>query len=157
MRKFFLSVLLVLGGVAIFVLGIPYYSIFPTNGNQTYALALTAFFLITSLALKWSRSLSHYWPAAYALFIASAGLPFLSTGVLNLQRDTMEPMQSLAMDKLSQFLHVVPIIVGLTLLARGDLRSIFIGPGRLKQGLTFGLVSFAAFGVLSVVTQWNSA
>ena len=157
MGKLSLSVLLVLGGAAVFVFGNPYYTVFPTNGNQTYYIALTAFFLIISLVLKKSRSLSRYWPAAYSLFIASAGLLFLSTGILNLQRDTMEPLQFLAMDKLSQFLYVVPVIVGLTLLAKDDLKSIFIGRGRLKQGLTFGLVSFASFGAIALVTQPNSS
>ena len=60
MGKFFISVLLVLGGAAVFVLGSPYYTVFPTNGNQTYTIALTAFFLIISVALKRSRSLSRY-------------------------------------------------------------------------------------------------
>jgi membrane protease YdiL (CAAX protease family) len=157
MRRLVLSVLLILGGAAVFVFGNPYYSVFPTNGNQTYTLALNAFFLILSVALKQSRSLSRYWPAAYALLIASAGVLFMNTGVLNLHRDTMEPMQFIAVDKLSQFLHVVPVIVGLTLLARDDLQSVFIGPGRLKRGLTFGLVSFAAFAVIAVVTQPDPA
>jgi membrane protease YdiL (CAAX protease family) len=157
MRKFFFSVLLVLGGATVFVFGSPYYTVFPTNGNQTYTIALTAFFLIISVVLKKSRSLSRYWPAAYSLFIASAGLLFLSTGILNLQRDTMESLQFLAMDKLSQFLYVVPVIVGLTLLAKDEPKSIFIGQGRLKQGLTFGLVSFASFAAIALVMQSNSS
>jgi membrane protease YdiL (CAAX protease family) len=150
MKRIILSVLLILGGAAVFVLGSPYYSVFPTNGNQTYYLALVLFFLILSAALKRNRTLSPYWPAAYALFIASAALLFLSTGILNLQRDTMAPLQFLAMDKLSQFLHVVPVILGLTLLAREDLKSIFIKRGNLRRGLTFGLVSFIVFGVIAL-------
>jgi len=155
LRNLLLSFLLVLGGAAVFVLGSPYYTVFPTNGNQAYTIALTAFLLIVSLALKRSRSLSRYWPAAYSLFAASAGLLFLSTGILNLQRDTMAPMQFLAMDKLSQFLHVVPVLLGLTLLAGDDLKSIFIGRGKLKQGLTFGLVSFVFFAAIDLVMQSN--
>jgi hypothetical protein len=58
MRKFFFSVLLVLGGAAVFVFGSPYYTVFPTNGNQAYSIALTACFLIISVALKKSRSLT---------------------------------------------------------------------------------------------------
>ena len=157
MRRIILSVLLVLGGAAVFVLGSPYYTVFPTNGNQTYYFALVLFFLIVSAALKRSRSLSRYWPAAYSLCIASAALLFLSTGILNLQRDTMAPLQFIAMDKLSQFLHVVPVIVGLTLLAKEDLKSIFITRGKLRQGLAFGLVSFVAFGAIALVMQLNSS
>jgi hypothetical protein len=126
MKKILLSVLLVFGGFAIFVFGNPYYTVFPTNGNQTYFVALTAFFLVTSVILKQNESLSRYWPAAYSLFIASAASLFFSTGILNLHHNGMEPLQYLAVDKLSQFLHIVPVIVGLTLVAKDDLKSIFI-------------------------------
>lgn len=156
MKSIFISLLLVLGGAAIFVFGNPYYSVFPTNGNQTYYIALTLFFLLLSVGLKRSHSLKHCWRPVYALFIASAGLLFLSTGILNLHRSTMAPMQFLAMDKLSQFLHIVPVIIALTLLARGDLNSIFIGTGRLKSGLTFGLVSFVSFAVIAIVMGFQS-
>ena len=156
-QRIILSALLVLGGAAVFVLGSPYYTVFPTNGNQVYYIALVLFFLILSLALKRSPSLSRYQPAAYALCIASAATLFLSTGILNLQRDTMDPLRFIAMDKLSQFLHVVPVIVVLTLLARKDLRSIFITRGKLGQGLVFGLVSFAVFGAIALVMQLYSS
>lgn len=156
MKRIILSVLLILGGAAVFVLGNPYYTVFPTNRNQTYNIALVLFFLIVSIALKRSQSLSRFWPAAYSLFIASAALLFLSTGILNLQRDTMAPLQFLAMDKLSQFLYIVPVIVGLTLLAGEDLGSIFIQRGKLKQGLAFGVVSFAVFGGIALAMQMNS-
>ena len=156
-KWFFLSILLVLGGAAVFVFGSPYYDVFPTNQNQTYYVALNVFFLVLSVALKRSQSLSRFWPAAYSLFIASAALLFLSTGILNLHRSTMPPLQNLAMDKLSQFLHIVPVILGLTLIAKDDLKSIFIAGGRLKQGLVFGLVSFAGFAAIALAMQSNSS
>ncbi len=156
MKRFF-SVLLVIGGAAVFVLGSPYYSVFPTNQNQTYYVVLALFFLILSVALKRSKSLSRFWPSIYSLFIASAALLFLSTGILNLQLSTSNPLQDIAIDKLSQFLHVVPVIVVLTLLAKDDLKSIFIGKGRLRQGLTFGLVSIAVFALIALAMQSNSS
>jgi membrane protease YdiL (CAAX protease family) len=155
MKRIVLSVLFVLGGAAVFVLGSPYYSVFPTNRNQTYYMALTGFFFVLSVILKRNQSLSRYWPAPYALFIASTALLFLSTGILNLHHDAMDPLQLIAVDKLSQFLHVVPVIVGLTLLAKDDLKSIFIKRGRLEQGLTFGLVSFVLFAAVAVLMQSN--
>jgi len=45
----------------------------------------------------------------------------------------------------------------LTLIAKDDLKSIFIGKGRLKQGLAFGLVSFAGFAVIALAMQSNSS
>lgn len=157
MRKIFISILLVLGGLAIFVLGNPYYSVFQTNGNQTYYLSITLFFLIISIILKRNPSLAIYWQAAYALFVASAALLFFSTGILNLHNSSMPPLQNLALDKFSQLLHIVPVIIILTLLAKGDLKSIFIGAGKFKEGLTFGLISFAVFAVIAFLINIQSS
>jgi membrane protease YdiL (CAAX protease family) len=156
-KKIFIAGLFVLCGAVVFVLGSPYYSIFPTNGNKNYYIAITLFFLLVSILLKRNQSLSRYSPAVYSLFSASAALLFLSTGILNLQRSTMPPLQNLALDKFSQFLHVVPVIVLLTLLAKGNLKSIFIGIGKLKQGLAFGLISFVSFAVIALVMGVQSS
>jgi len=150
-KKFCVSALLVLGGFAIFVFGSPYYSMFPTNGNQRYYVLITAPFLTISIILKRNQTLAIYQPAAYALFVASTSLLFLSTGILNLHIGVLPPLMNLALDKFSQFLHVVPVIIGFTLLAGGDLKSIFISRGNLKRGLIFGLVSFAGFTLLAIL------
>ena len=86
-------------------------------------------FLALSLGLKRRPSFAPYCPAAYALFMASAAVAFLNTGILNLQDESMDPVPYIALDKLSQFLHVVPVIVLLTLVAGDDLRSIFLAKG----------------------------
>jgi membrane protease YdiL (CAAX protease family) len=153
MRKLVVSICLLLGGLAVFLLGNPYYSVFPTNGNTTYYVALTLFFLLVSLVLKRSRSLSRYGPPAYSLFIASAALLFLSTGILNIRMSASNAVQDIALDKVSQFLHVVPVILALTLVARDDLKSIFIAKGNLRAGLVFGGISFLAFAVAGFALQ----
>lgn len=156
MRKLFTSILLLLGGVAIFVLGSPYYAVFPTNRNQFYYVVLTIAFLVTSVVLRRSRSLSRYAPAAYSLFVASAALLFLSTGVLNIRLDGADVLQELAVDKLSQFLHVVPVLIALSLVARRDLPSLFIAKGNLRSGLLFGGLSFVGFAIFAYVVQAGS-
>jgi membrane protease YdiL (CAAX protease family) len=156
MNRIILSPILVLGGAAVFVLGNPYYAVFPTNGNQAYYVALVLVFLVVSVVLRRSQSLSRYWPVAYSFFIASAALLFFSTRIFNIPRDGMGPLQDLAVDKFSQFLHIVPVIVGLTLLAQKDLGSIFIKRGDLRRSLIFGLVSFAVFAPIAYITQQNS-
>jgi membrane protease YdiL (CAAX protease family) len=96
--------------------------------------------------------------AAYALFVASAALLFLSTGLLNtgllkFRVGAANPMQELALDKLSQFLHIVPVIIALTLVAKDDLKSIFIAKGNLKAGLIFGGGSFVTWAILAFLMQ----
>ena len=156
MKRILISIILVLGGLAVFVFGSPYYSVFPTNGNQVYCLALTLFFLVLALVFRRVRRLAPYAPASYALFTASAALLFLNTGVLNLHDASTDPLPFIALDKLSQFLHVVPVILLLTLVAGNDFRSVFLDKGRLRQGLTFGLVSLVVFAVIAVVLQLGS-
>lgn len=149
-------VLLYLGGVAVFVLGSPYFRIFPTNWNTSYYLALTVSFLLLTLVFKRVSALTRFSSAVYALFIAASALLFLKSGVLDIPRSDANPMKFLALDKFSQFLHIVTAIIVLTLIAGDNLKSIFIQKGNLKYGLTFGLISFAGFSVLGVILQWGS-
>ncbi len=137
--------------LAIFVLGSPYYSVFPTNQNPTYYVAITIFFLLVTFLLRRADRYKKYWPAAYAFFVASFALWFLSTGILDILRSETNPAQFIALDKVSQFTHVVLPIVVLTLLARQDLKSIFLSKGNLRRGLMFGLVTFVVFALISFV------
>lgn len=82
-NKLFISLLLLFGGVAIFVLGVPFHSTFPTNGEISYNPALTAVFLFLTLIMKKINGLEIYVPALYALFVASAAQTLLNTGMLN--------------------------------------------------------------------------
>ncbi|MFN2241230.1 MAG: lysostaphin resistance A-like protein [Anaerolineae bacterium] len=156
MKKLVVAIGLLLCGLAVFVLGSPHYRIFATNRNQQYYVALTAVFLVAFLALRKSRTLARYAPPAYALFIASAALLFLSTGILNIHATPADDLQELALDKLSQFLHVVPVILALTLLVGDDLKSIFISRGNLKAGLIFGGVSFVLWAVAAYLVQMGA-
>jgi hypothetical protein len=83
MRKVLLAVCLVLGGFAVFVLGNPYYTVFPTNQNQVFMLALTIIWIVIALAFKKIPILYPYWSSAYALLIAACVILFLKSGVMN--------------------------------------------------------------------------
>ena len=137
--------------LAVFVLGSPYYSVFRTNQNPVYYISITIFFLLATFLLRRVERYKKYWPVAYAFFIASFALWFLSTGILDIPRSEANPARFLALDKLSQFIHVVLPIVVLTLLAKQNLKSIFISAGDLRRGLKFGLVSFAVCVIISTI------
>ncbi len=153
MKKLLLAVWLLFGGLAVFVLGSPYYRVFPTNRNQIYSWILTIFLLLIAILLKKLPKLSDYWSSAYALFIASAAILFLNTGLLNIRYDGPNALLDIALDKVSQFLHIVPVILILTFLAKENLKSLFIARGDLKQGLTFGIISFIIFAVIGFIMQ----
>ncbi|TFH07107.1 MAG: CPBP family intramembrane metalloprotease [Candidatus Atribacteria bacterium] len=153
MKRLLLAAALLGAGVLIFVLGNPYYSVWPMNGNKVFYYVLAASFLVAALILRRSSRLHKYWQAAYAFFMASAALLFMSTGFLNARSYLLHPLKDLAVDKLSQFLYVVPLLIVLTLLAGDDLKSIFIRRGNLKRGLIFGISSFGMFALIAWVVQ----
>jgi membrane protease YdiL (CAAX protease family) len=141
-------VLLLLAGLVIFVLGNPYYRIFPTNWNQRFYIGISVFFLALVAACYYVPALNAYRDGAYAFLIASLALVVLKAGWFNLPGIEGSSIKAVALDKLSQFLHIVPVILIMTLLARKRLGEIFIQAGHLKQGLIVGLISFAVFAVI---------
>ena len=143
------ALFLLLGGFAVFVFGNPFYTVFPTSGSLTYALSLSACLLLLALFFRQSPALNSCWPATYALFTAAAALAFLNTGYLDLPRAGLSPLQDLAVDKVSQLLHVVPAVLTLNLLAGFGPDVLFMRRGRWRQGLLLGLVSFGIFGTLT--------
>jgi len=149
-RKYFVILFILLGGFAIFVFGSPYYTIFPTNKNRIYYITLTIFFLFLLLILKRQQRFSQYWPIAYSFFIVSFAILFLNIGLLNIHVSNIDSVILIAIDKLSQFLHIVPVVIVLSLLGKYDFKSIFLTRGNLKEGLSFGLISFTFFAVIAL-------
>jgi len=139
MSTVFTAFLLTLGSAAVFVFGNPYYNVFPTNHNQVYMAVLTAAFLLITLLLRRMSSNGAYTRSAYALAMASAATLLLNTGIFNLPFEQFAGLKNLAIDKFSQFLHVVPVILAMVLLARWKLKDVYFQPGNLKAGLRFGL------------------
>ena len=131
-----------------FVLGSPYYRVFSTNWNQRFYIGLTAFFLLLLIACHNIPALAKYKDTTYAFLIAALTMVVLKAGFFNLPIDSISPVKEIALDKLSQFLHIVSVILVMTLLAGKKLGEIFLQPGRFKQGLVFGLVSFTGFAVI---------
>lgn len=156
-RRILTATLLALAGAAVFVFGNVYYRVFPTNNNPLYLAALTGVFLLAALLLGRCTGKTTHARAAYALAIASAASLLLSTGILNLRFDLRTGLEMLAIDKVSQFLHVVPLILLMTLLARRKPGEIYIKVGDLKAGLRFGLLWFVLFAVAAWLLQIGPA
>jgi membrane protease YdiL (CAAX protease family) len=143
-----------IGGLLIFLWGANTFRLFPTNRNIVYEWGITLVFLTLAVIMQRVSRLQIYWKIASALFIASAANAVnLSLGnflapILHL---FSEDMRFLAFDKLSQAIPIVLTIILLTLWSGDDLGSIFLKKGNLRQGLKFGLISFAIFAVIFAV------
>ncbi len=143
-----------IGGLFIFFLGANTFDLFPTNRNALYEWGLTTALLLLAVIMQRVAPLRIYAKIASVLFIASAANAInLALGnflkpILHL---TISDMQDLAIDKLSQAIPIVLAIILLSLWSGDDLGSLFLKKGNLRQGLKFGLISFAVFTVIFIV------
>ncbi len=152
--------LYLVGGLAVFWLGANTFDAFRTNRNPVYAWGLTAALLVLAVIAPHVGPLRALAKVAGALFIAAAANA-VNLALGNFLRPLLPPthgdMQFLAVDKLSQAIPIVATIVLLSLWSGDDLRTLFLTRGRLRQGLTFGLVAFAAFAAVFVAIVWVQA
>ena len=133
---------------SIFIFGVYYFDVFPTNRNLTYSLILSALFLSVSLWFRFDKRLKKYWLVPFAFFIASVANPItaifggLIRSVLGWFQVSVETSQGLAIEKICEMLlKVIPILV-LVILSGAGLKSIYLKLGNLKLGLGVGLLVF---------------
>lgn len=148
-RAILIGLLLLAGGLAIFVFGWPFYAVWPTNGSLVYNAALAGGFGLLALALRASAPLRRYGPLAYALFVAATANLALVAFPFERVVTTQEPYQLLMVEKAVQCLVVAPVVVVLSWLARRDLGWIFLQRGEPRRWLPFGLVSLLVMAVIT--------
>jgi hypothetical protein len=144
-------VLFLAGGLSVFLFGANTFDMFPTNRNPVYEWGITILFFILAWLFKLGRKTHFLWKIALALFLAafSNALNLLCGNWLGkLLPPLGSAMAELAVDKLSQAIPVIAALTLLTLLSGDNFASIFIQKGNLRRGLSFGLISFAVFGLL---------
>ena len=143
--KVLMFVVLLACSLAVFLFGINYVKLFPTNGNWIYAASTTAVFLVAALLFKRSTRFAKYWPVAYAFFIAST---------VNLVSDLFSGYNTdfvclfgvysgdntiAALAKMYETLLIVIPIIVLTLVSGADLGSIFLKVGNQNAKWGFGI------------------
>ncbi len=144
--KAVVAAVLLVCSFAVFLLGPNYYPLFPTNGNTIYAASLSAVFLVAALLFKRSPRLVKYWAIAYAFFVASV-VNLISILFGNYYTDFVrlfdiaDPNKTMGLAKVYDTLLVVIPIIGLTLISRADLGSLFLKRGNLNYKWGFGVGS----------------
>ena len=154
MQRLILFVGFICGGMLIFLFGANTFNLFPTNDNPLYEWGLTLIFLALALILRRSEAFRKYWKVAYALFVASFANAlnlYLGNWLANVLPAAGSIAETFAVDKLSQSIPIVLSIIVLTLLVGDSLGSIYLQKGNLRQGLTFGLISFGIFAILFAI------
>jgi membrane protease YdiL (CAAX protease family) len=164
-QRIALFVLFLICGLAVFVFGSSFFTIFPTNNSLPYNLVLAAVFLIVAVWFKHNEHLEKYWRAAFAFFVATcATLSTLLLGgwnrtVLSWFNLTDTTSAGMAIAKVYEMLMIVVPIIMLTKLSGADLGSIYLKRGNLKWGLGIGglvFFNFATSALLFFATRYTS-
>ena len=136
-------------GLIVFLVSITFSPLIPENAELALRSGLCVLFLAGAFFFRRSRGpWQKYWAVSFAFFIAAAtqflAWQFSGWPLRWFHLDTATP-QGLAVAKLSQSLLIIVPIIILTLLSGHNLASIYLQKGKIRYGLTVGLVGFSAF------------
>ena len=147
-------ILFLICGLLLFFVSVTFSDMISKNTAVILRIGLTIAFLACALLLRRNERLKKYWLVFFAFSVATF-VQFLSwhfsdlpLRFLNL---TVNTADGIAVAKLSStVLIVIPIIV-LTLIAGGNMDSIYLKKGKLRLGLIIGLTSFIVLTALAVM------
>jgi membrane protease YdiL (CAAX protease family) len=138
-------IVLLICSLAVFLLGVNYVKLFPTNGNWIYAAITSGVFLVAALLFKRSPTFNKYWPITYAFFVASSvNLVSVLFGGYNTQFVHLFGVYTgenaiAALAKMYETLLIVIPIIVLTLVSGANLDSLFLKIGNQNRYWGFGI------------------
>lgn len=157
-KRVAISLVLLVCGLLVFVLGTNYYSIFPTNDSQLYRAILAAAFLVAAVLLRRHEATRAYGDIAYAFCIGTT--TYLLTSLTAGPRDDLlrsldipfETPRHLAIVKLFEAVQVIGLILLLSWLWGWNLGCLYLKRGRLGLGLFVGLCMLLINTATGIVT-----
>ncbi len=139
-------------GLLVFLVSMTYSPNIPDGIEIAVRMGFSAVFLVLALMARRSERFNPYWRVFYAFFVASLALilswKFGGSLLEWLNLDVSTP-QGIAVAKLSETLWLVLPILVLIKLSGAGMGSIYLQKGRLKLGLTFGVIGFVMFALLA--------
>ena len=165
-QKIWISLILLICGVLVFVFGANWHSAFPTNTSQVYRAVLALIFLSAAIIMRRTESMKHYSQIAYAFFIAIFAF-FMTSLTIDIRTKVLSPFRSAmggtarmsALEKVFESVLVVLVILVLYKLWGGGFGSLYIKKGRLGLGLFIGFCLMTintATGVVTGVTMGHA-
>jgi membrane protease YdiL (CAAX protease family) len=144
-------VLVLLGGLAIFFLGNPYFQLLPTNRNADYNALVTVFFLAVTVFAYRDETKRQFGQLAFAFFVAAFANWALGLELFRFPSQAADTPAGYTWDKLSQAIKVIVPSLLLVKLTGFDLGSIYLQRGKVKGWVLVGLGSFIGWTVLGLV------
>jgi membrane protease YdiL (CAAX protease family) len=130
-----------------------------------YKIGIPIIFFVVTLWFYKSKRLNKYWNVFYSYTIGAFAflIAWLIFYLLPIQTTTAE---GIALAKLFEAILIIGPIIVILLISKVDLKSVYLRKGNLKLGLTFGLLGFAFFVIISftgaellfygTALNWNS-
>lgn len=141
-------------GLLLFFVSVTFSDMIPRDMALVLRIGLTVVFLVCAIFLRRNERLKKYWLVFFAFSVATF-VQFLSwyfgewpLRFLNL---TVNTADGIAVAKLSSTVLIVLPIIVLTLIAGGNMDSIYLKKGKLRLGLIIGLTSFIVLTALAVM------
>ncbi len=146
-------------GLLVFFAFSHYYPLFSDNLDITGRIVLGALLLATALLTRQSERFRKYWLVPFAFFTALTAISFdyylsLSRWILPRLGIASDTPAGWAIEKLESSLLGVAVVLVVNRLWGNSLGSIFWRRGRLRLGLTAGLIAFAV--MLAVVIPFTT-
>lgn len=147
------------GGLAIFVVGTPYFELSPANDSVAFNAALAGGFGLAAFLMHRRPALSALGSVCWLLFVAAVAMLTMVSGPFNwLITAEVDSVEHALQDKLVQFLSVVPPIVVLNRVRRRRMPSLYVQAGNVRRWLIYGGAAIVAMtAVVAVVAVSDGA
>ncbi|MEO1037350.1 MAG: CPBP family intramembrane glutamic endopeptidase [Pseudomonadota bacterium] len=149
-----LYALFLVSGLLVFLGGMTFAPVFAAHVSTALQIATTGLFLAAALLLRRNERLRQFWTLAFAFFIAASAILAMSVlghGAMQVFAVSVDNPPGIATAKFIESCIAIATILVLLKLSRQKLSSAYWQAGRLKQGLTLGVVLFAGFVVLGIL------
>lgn len=147
-RKIGLSLVVLVCGLVVFVLGTSYYDRFVSNSSGLFKISTSVIFLATALYFRRNDQLKPYWRLTYAFFVASSVNVVTWYTAVYIREDVFQffsisttEFPGLAYAKLWEAMLVVGTILVLVKLSRSDLASVYLRRGNLQWALRISVLA----------------
>lgn len=147
-KRLSLFLLFLFTGLIVFLPSITFSAQIPDTIETLLRTGLCAIFLAMAIVFARQKKFKKFWLIPFAFFLAAfsqflawrfSGLP---VSWINLEVTTVKGM---AVAKLSQSLLIIIPIILLTKVSGHDMASIYLKGGKIRYGLSIGLISFFVF------------
>jgi len=147
--------LALVGGVAIFVVGSPYFELTGWNDDPVYNGVVAAVFGLLTLSVRNRPALESLRLCCHAMFVAATAMFVMVVGPFNwIVTLDDESYRHAVQDKTAQFLAIVPVILVLTWAAGRSWSWLYLQTGRAKRWLTLGLSTLVIGATLVTIVAF---